>query len=57
MFSLVIFSEVRMHANHHARYQNKILTLHRLRNVEFENLDQTPEFCPRHRAEKSRRLF
>lgn len=54
-FSLTIFSEVRLHASHHIGYQSKILTPRHLHNVEFENLGQTPGFCPRRRAEKSRR--
>ena len=46
---------MRLHANHHVRHQSEILTPRPLHNVEFENLDQTPGFCPRRRAKKSRR--
>ena len=44
-----------LHASHHVRHQSKILTQRPLHNVEFENLDQTPGFCPRRRAKKLRR--
>lgn len=58
LFSLVLLSEVKLHASHHVWYPSKILTPRHLRNVEFENHDQTPGFCLRRRAKKSiRRLF
>lgn len=55
LFPLTVSSAVRLHANHHVRHQSEILTPRPLHNVEFENLDQTPGFCPRRRAKKSRR--
>ena len=55
LFPLTVSSAVRLHANHHVRHQSEILTPRPLHNVEFENLDQTPGFCPRRRAKKSRK--